>query len=271
MAFYIGYSGAPDPNLATVIRSATDTLPTWRAFGGSADFAHAGGLIMGSITQNGSSGNHYKFALFLKAFVLAPAFGVLLVFARRRFSQAGSLAACLVLWVVASGVLAFTGVSLEHEVVSVANPDHVTEIRGPQDIRQSIEVSPDVTRAIRKLYQAKPDVELVVFARGQGIRNVQVTVGGVLIRTTEVPAPCCTSQMWSISLADFVQASTQSSELTFTGTVENGFLGGWQVAPIEGRTSEPVTTFAGRSYTPSLELRVLEISGGTPIALFVAY
>jgi hypothetical protein len=121
------------------------------------------------------------------------------------------------------------------------------------------------------LYQATPDLELVVFARGQGIRNVQVTVGGVPIFATEVPVRCCETEMWSISLGDFVQALRQSSEFTFTGTVENGFVGGWQVAPIEGRTAEPVTTIAGQSYTPSLELRVLEIREGTPIALLVAY
>ena len=263
-AFYVGYSSAPEPALATIFQSATSGVTGASNLGAS-------GLAAGSLTTGDLSRHSLRFALLLKGLVLAPAVGLLYFTVRRRLQLRAAVAAGLAAWLVGTVGLAGLGVTYEREVLSVANPDQVTLVAGPQEVRQTVQLSAAVVETVKRLHKERPDLKLVLFTRSQGLRDVHVTLGGATLPATELAAKCCSSQDWAVNIDDFVEASSQSSELTFEGTIVDGFLGGWQTAPLPGRTSEPGTDLGGRPYTPSLELRLLEVRNGTPVALLIAY
>jgi hypothetical protein len=273
ITFYLGPTFA-DPTRYVEAANLSGALPLWKFVGGSTDFVAAGGLPLGSVVKTVSGTRSFGFALLMNGFVMTFVVGcaALSLFNRKRIDAAASgseasaqttrprslvlLAAAIVVWGVSSLLIATAGYYLQYQTVQPFNSEQATQLTGERSITVQLKLSDETVRKIVRQVEADPDLELELLLRASGLVAARIELGGEVIQAdpkTEYAAP----NLWRLNAVAVARALAAGKVvLNVQATFRDGWIGGWQQAPMEGRQVTPQLTSGERAYFPGVELRL---------------
>lgn len=284
VSYFLGFFHGMDPFTRVDVVNLAGDAPLWRYFGGHANFVDAGGLPLGSIEQ-GVGRRSFAFALICNAFMLGLAVALVAgwVNFRRRFAGAprapssrsrfSSWKALDVwgwpaAWVGLSLALTVSGYLFQTQQFRPFGATRVTDLPGRQTMTLTVRISSEASEKIRDALRTHTGLESYLYLHGAGISDAAFRLEDHPLGAEPVAKLAAESFLWRLNNAALTQGLNRGSVwLSADITLDNGYVGGWQVITSENRRVSPSLRAAAFLYWPPFEFRLFDPQKNTTVVI----